>query len=915
MRNFPVHPLTCFMITLFLVACSSENHEDYSGTPVWGPISQGACLEAEASRRYTATLYGGTSDDACEGPFKNVMGAHFSEPSTCDGSTGIWHVKDLSCSAEMPSLPGIGPDDAPLETAEGFADLHNHLLAHVAFGEAILWGSSYGEPEDALTPIPEALRRPHQRVEALNNAQSILDVYEKHDEDGHPTYNAWPVANVKTHQQSHVDWLHRAYQGGLRLVVVNTVNNQDIFGRGETRMANWLKPIFRAVVGSGGVPVDHRTSNDMEALEHQVRAAHELVDWVAQHRGGWLEIAETPEEASELIASGKMALVLGSEVDHPLNCDLDRRCSEAHIQEGLTKLEALGLAVIFPTHHKETQFGDAANFTPINSGPTRPCPEFTQDCAAVGLAPKGEFLIREMMARGMLADLGHAGDKPFEDTMRLFEAENYPTIMTHASAHPLRPSGSAEYTLTYEQLRRIDAVSGMISLHSAEGEYPGQDNRGAPVPFSCTNGGEGYAQSYLYSRDALEGAYMDNDDRSRGGQVTFAPDWNGFAGWPTGRFGPEACERKLLEATGEPLVQPDELTYPLALPSNLLPAAVGGVTELPIMQFEGRTFDFNVDGLAQVGLQPDLLADMRLYGLSEADLDPLYRSARGFVDMWQRARDAQVANDRGSLRWLPPSPTDLIDFDYLDTSRLVELRPGVPLCRISKSGQVGSLVSGTCQLVEGSAIAEPDEIVGEIRNANSGMCLTARYGFVDQMVCNDSVAQTWRLTFVNSDGGSLHITSLADDRCVTSRGRRIRVADCARTAPIELERIGNTYRLRAPGGQCIQVWNRSLKSKAGVITAECPPAGRADFHWEIDALRQVEDVDRLFSTRALEGSVEWQNVENVSLPYAVTARSGAELCRAEERLGVVNNNACRLDETTSVSVYEALRSDTRLRHD
>ena len=33
---------------------------------------------------------------------------------------------------------------------------------------------------------------------------------------------------------------------------------------------------------------------DMEALEHQVRAAHELVNWVDQHRGGWLAIAQTP---------------------------------------------------------------------------------------------------------------------------------------------------------------------------------------------------------------------------------------------------------------------------------------------------------------------------------------------------------------------------------------------------------------------------------------------------------------------------------------------------------------------------------------------------------------------------------------------------------------------------------------------
>jgi hypothetical protein len=47
--------------------------------------------------------------------------------------------------------------------------------------------------------------------------------------------------------------------------------------------------------------------------------------------------------------------------------------------------------------------------------------------------------------------------------------------------------------------------------------------------------------------------------------------------------------------------------------------------------------DFNGDGLAHVGLLPDLIADLRMIGLTDADLDPLFRSAEGFIQVWERS--------------------------------------------------------------------------------------------------------------------------------------------------------------------------------------------------------------------------------------------------------------------------------------
>jgi hypothetical protein len=53
-----------------------------------------------------------------------------------------------------------------------------------------------------------------------------------------------------------------------------------------------------------------------------------------------------------------------------------------------------------------------------------------------------------------------------------------------------------------------------------------------------------------------------------------------------------------------------------------------------------RTFDFNTDGLAHIGLMPDLIADLALLN---TNLDPLMRSAAGYVTAWRKAVAASAA--------------------------------------------------------------------------------------------------------------------------------------------------------------------------------------------------------------------------------------------------------------------------------
>ena len=55
-----------------------------------------------------------------------------------------------------------------------------------------------------------------------------------------------------------------------------------------------------------------------------------------------------------------------------------------------------------------------------------------------------------------------------------------------------------------------------------------------------------------------------------------------------------------------------------------------------------KTFDYNYDGFAHVGMLPDFVQDLRSMGLTDTDLKPLFRSAEGYIEMWERAQSKNL---------------------------------------------------------------------------------------------------------------------------------------------------------------------------------------------------------------------------------------------------------------------------------
>ena len=75
-------------------------------------------------------------------------------------------------------------------------------------------------------------------------------------------------------------------------------------------------------------------------------------------------------------------------------------------------------------------------------------------------------------------------------------------------------------------------------------------------------------------------------------------------------------------------------------------------------------FDFNTDGLAHIGLLPDMVADLKNVGLNNVQLGRLFGSAQAYVDMWSKVRPIAPA-----LPVPPPLPSPWASGSFLVTSQ------------------------------------------------------------------------------------------------------------------------------------------------------------------------------------------------------------------------------------------------------
>jgi uncharacterized repeat protein (TIGR01451 family) len=561
---------------------------------------------------------------------------------------------------------------------KGWVDLHTHPMSNLAFGGKLFHGApSVGslmpavqmpsDPEcrfdERATSIAEALSQdgptrgdPIQSkcgdalrnalvkaIEAVNGGQVAPA-----GADGFPAFTYWPRWDDITHQKMWIDWIRRSWQYGQRVMVALSHNNRVI---GDI------------VTLGGGGPITGVT-DDKASSALQIEEIKTLV----AANSDFMAVARTPDELRSIVEGGRLAVVLGVEIDKIGN--FGPGTTTQMVDAEIAALHATGVRYVLPIHVTDNVFGDSALYQDfynllnvIENGawwsvgcaafsdevgftalgvpgvfnqfrppglpalPANPSCLFTISGATVftghvnarttnGLTNLGDFAIDALMKRGMIVDIDHMSDRAANRTLARAAAVpggGYPVTSGHSGVRSRTSSQNKENARTTTQLARIACLGGMFGL--------GTDGAQAT---SWT--GE-YARGYEVMRRA------------------FAPNGLCPQGQPlgVGYMGLGTDTNSLVKTP-----QPSGARFtPIYIASHPLNA---GATP-PLTQSakgNGQVWDYNLDGVAHYGMFADFLRDVRtlpanatMSGRQIVD-DQMMYGAEYFYRMWLKADTQKV---------------------------------------------------------------------------------------------------------------------------------------------------------------------------------------------------------------------------------------------------------------------------------
>lgn len=549
----------------------------------------------------------------------------------------------------------------------GIVETHTHILSNFGFGGAGIFHGSAFHPlgvEHALGSCEQFHGEDGRKdlfgfgYDSGDDIDSIAFISAlasgklpefNHHTEGYPAFTDWPSAHdSSTHQTEYYKWLERAYKGGLRLVVQHATTNSKI---------------CELLAGDGIQPIRY-PCNDMVAVDRIIDETRHMERYIDAQEGGpgqgWFRIVESPEAARDVINDGKMAVVLGIETSNLFDCLLTPylehgRCTEADVEAALDAYYDRGVRAIFPVHKYDNGFsaGDGhrgiielGNFiqTGHHSNFTLDCPDvpavfdhgdvqfgglneartdYFADpffdmsgfgdapfasltphlgilaggplvgdyCQNAGLTDLGEYLMAGLMKRGMIIEIDHMPRRSYQRAFEILTENDYPAVGSH---------GGDNHGKLYE----LGGVSKMNFGACSDPDQPG------------TRVGD---LERRVGRMADAGVFE---------AIGFGFDLNGFAGAPGPRFGEKSV-------CGEG--QENPIAYPFT--------SYDGRVTFTEPSVGDRVIDFNNEGLAHIGMLPELIEDVRRDGVTDAQLEPLFKSAEGYLRMWEKsiARGAALA--------------------------------------------------------------------------------------------------------------------------------------------------------------------------------------------------------------------------------------------------------------------------------
>lgn len=645
------------------------------------------------------------------------------------GSKSNWALAQTPrLRIELPAGPGvwntINPQTAhfsalymrPLiKGTSGFADIHLHQMDNLAFGGNIIHGNAFGPIDEALPSCrdkhgkdgddlpnpgnsfpgcalfektrntnigePQPFGRQDVFSQIMGSAQQKDLVRHEHGN----RFDSWPRwYNNASHQSAYEDWLYRAVQGGLRLIVMQAENSRPLCE---------LPCMYKKSCGSEGFcPAPGRSCDDMENLEKQILAAKEMEIYLnakpENHGDGWYKVVDSPERAAEVIRQNKLAVVLGIESSEIFYCKGELETNDAacieDIKRRIDKLYALGVRYVFPVHHGDNALGGTAFNYAIQQSDLDPnllsnpvgwlmsaagrllhiahyrikgerCdvarnapgflsvllePEYRGVCNARGLTYVGKDVLLYMFRRGMMIDTDHMSRRTASGAFKLAMEGGFPIFAGHVNFRELvnidaHPDADNEGSLNPDTLFLINKLGGMVGVMpnsggSAMKTYDRRKHGRPTIPYDCRNSSNTTVQSYLYAFDNAPGM-----------SLAFGTDFGAATGVGP-RFGKHACPPTAGEFLGNPQ-RPNAESRASRASYPFTAVVTQNLVQMQKSQIGGKEFDINVDGVGHIGMLPDLIEDMRVQGLTDQELEPLVYSAEGFIASWRHAEARKSA--------------------------------------------------------------------------------------------------------------------------------------------------------------------------------------------------------------------------------------------------------------------------------
>ncbi len=539
----------------------------------------------------------------------------------------------------------------------GFAEVH----AHMGGGDQLSDGSTDVGPAHGGVFYGHAVDRfgaPHalKDCESIHGPNGISDPEalvldlspgSTHETQGWPTFVDWPFRDSQLHQQMYWRWVERAWMSGMRVMTVLGTGIEALCDFGATATPH---------VGQQYSEVDCK---DMSIGLKQVAYMTDVQNYVdAQYGGpgkGFFRIVSSPEEAREVIADGKLAVIPGLEFSNLFSCNLTwnpdgsetRHCTKEDIDAGIDLAWDLGVRQVFPFHDVDSALGGTGLFSEtlnfigfygtqgfwktsacenggegdsfffnagfVSASGDLPLPEVLlqltegqlpvyapgRQCNDRTVTDLGAYAIDKIMKKGFMMDIDHAAFRS-KQLMLDYTAKTEP-------AYPIISGHGGHGGISNAQAQQIIRQGGII--------YPSNKN------------GKGHVDFIEKVRTQWEAS-----GTSRPLSVGYGADANGFRNLP----GPRGMER--INETA-----PVEYPFTLFEGSDWGPQFdnIAPVTFdiLAIPEENGKVWDVNENGMYHYGLIADIVEEIRIEGGQEA-LDTFYNSAETFIQLWEQTLEA-----------------------------------------------------------------------------------------------------------------------------------------------------------------------------------------------------------------------------------------------------------------------------------